>query len=86
MIESYRRQLRKVSKGKSIFPKDEALLKMLNLTTVDVNRKWTRSVQNWGQMLLQLSVFFPDWVSQCLRYITNPPSGNLCLKEFTQNY
>lgn len=31
MIKSYHRQLRKVTKGKSIFPTDETLLKMLYL-------------------------------------------------------
>ncbi|WP_281884140.1 IS256 family transposase [Paenibacillus sp. YYML68] len=67
IIESYHRQLRKVTKGKSIFPSDEALLKMLYLSTMDVVRKWTGRVQNWGQMLLQLSVFFPDRVGQHLR-------------------
>ena len=60
MIESYHRQLRKVTKGKSIFPNDEALLKMLYLATMDVLRKWTGRVQNWGQILLQLTVHFPD--------------------------
>lgn len=39
MIDSYHRQLRKVTKGKSIFPTDEALLKMLYLVTMDVTRK-----------------------------------------------
>lgn len=67
IIESYHRQLRKVTKGKSIFPSDEALLKMLYLSTMDVVRKWTGRVQNWGQMLLQLSVFFPERVGQHLR-------------------
>jgi putative transposase len=67
IIESYHRQLRKVTKGKSIFPTDEALLKMLYLATMDVTRKWTGRVQNWGQMLLQLSVFFPDRIGQHLR-------------------
>jgi transposase-like protein len=67
MIESYHRQLRKVTKGKSIFPTDEALLKMLYLATMDVVRKWTGRVQNWGQILLQLSVFFPDRIGQFLR-------------------
>jgi putative transposase len=67
MIESYHRQLRKVTKGKSIFPTDEALLKMLYLATMDVVRKWTGRVQNWGQILLQLSVFFPDRIGQFIR-------------------
>ncbi|WP_432777157.1 IS256 family transposase [Brevibacillus gelatini] len=62
MIESYHRQLRKVTKGKSIFPTDESLLKMLYLATMDVIRKWTGRVQNWGQILLQLTVHFPERV------------------------
>ncbi|MDO3682228.1 IS256 family transposase [Paenibacillus ehimensis] len=62
MIESYHRQLRKVTKGKSIFPTDEALLKMLYLSTMDVIRKWTGRVQNWGQILLQLTVYYPERV------------------------
>ncbi|MEN6412674.1 MAG: IS256 family transposase [Veillonellales bacterium] len=66
MIESYHRQLRKVTKGKSVFPNDESLQKMLYLATMDVLRKWTGRVQNWGQMLLQLSVFFPDKVKSAL--------------------
>jgi putative transposase len=66
MIESYHRQLRKVTKGKSIFPNDEALQKMLYLATMDALRKWTGRVQNWGQILLQLSVFFPDKVKSSL--------------------
>ena len=60
MIESYHRQLRKVTKGKSVFPTDEALLKMLYLVTQDVMLKWTSRIHNWGQILLQLSVFFPE--------------------------
>ncbi|MDF2487092.1 MAG: mutator family transposase [Herbinix sp.] len=67
MIESYHRQIRKVTKGKSIFPTDEALLKMLYLATMDVTRKWTGRVQNWGQMLLHLSVLFPDRIGHHLR-------------------
>lgn len=62
MIESYHRQLRKVTKGKSIFPTDESLLKMLYLSTMDVLRKWTGRVQNWGQILLQLTVYYPERV------------------------
>ncbi len=59
-IEGYHRQLRKVTKGKSIFPNDESLFKMLYLATMDVARKWTGRVQNWGQILLQLTVCYPD--------------------------
>jgi transposase-like protein len=67
VIESYHRQLRKVTKGKGIFPNDEALLKMLYLVTQDVLRKWTGRIHNWGQILLQLSIFFPEKVKSHLR-------------------
>ena len=66
MIESYHRQLRKVTKGKSVFPSDESLLKMLYLVTQDVMLKWTSRIYNWGQILLQLNVFFPDRVAPFL--------------------
>ena len=66
MIESYNRQLRKVTKGKAVFPNDESLLKMLYLVTQDVMLRWTGRIHNWGQILLQLSVFFPERVKSFL--------------------
>jgi transposase-like protein len=60
MIESYHRQLRKVTKGKSIFPTDDSLTKMLYLATMEVTKRWTMRVQNWGQILSQLSIYFGE--------------------------
>jgi len=54
------RQLRKATKGKSIFPNDEALTKMLYLATMEVTRKWTMRVANWGQIVGQLAIYFED--------------------------
>ncbi|TKI54935.1 IS256 family transposase [Brevibacillus antibioticus] len=67
VIEIYHRQLRKVTKGKAVFPTDDALLKMLYLVTMDVLRKWTGRVHNWGQILMQLPVFFQDRVRPHIR-------------------
>lgn len=58
MIEGFHRQLRKVTKGKSVFPTDESLLKMLYLATRDVQRKWTMRIAHWGQILAQLTITF----------------------------
>jgi transposase-like protein len=41
-----------------IFPMDDVLIKMLFMATQDVLRKWTGRVQNWNQILLQLSIYF----------------------------
>ena len=35
------RQLRKVTKAKSVFLTDDSLLKMLYLATMDITKKWT---------------------------------------------
>lgn len=40
-IEGFNRQLRKVTKSKSVFPTDDSLLKMLYLATMDITKKWT---------------------------------------------
>lgn len=63
VIEGFHRQLRKPTKSKSVFPSDESLLKMLYLVTMDVTKKWTMKVQNWGQILSQFVVFFEDRVT-----------------------
>jgi transposase-like protein len=60
IIEGYHRQLRKVSKSKSVFPCDEALMKTLYLATIDFTKKWTGRIQNWGMILAQFSIFFED--------------------------
>ena len=38
-IEGFNRQLRKVTKSKTVFPSDESLLKMLYLAMVDITKK-----------------------------------------------
>jgi transposase-like protein len=59
-IEGFNRQLRKVTKSKSVFPSDDALFKMLYLATVDITKKWTGRRQDWGTIYSQLQVFFED--------------------------
>ncbi|MFX4301637.1 IS256 family transposase [Alicyclobacillus tolerans] len=67
LIEGYHRQLRKVTKGKSIFPTDDSLTKMLFLATTEVTKRWTMRIQNWGQILSQLTIYFPDRIEQYVR-------------------
>ena len=59
-IEGFNRQLRKVTKSKSVFPSDDALFKMLYLATIDITKKWTGRRQEWGRIYSQLQVFFED--------------------------
>ncbi|NLW49019.1 MAG: IS256 family transposase [Firmicutes bacterium] len=66
IIESYHRQLRKVTKAKSIFPNDEALLKILYLITIDVTEKWTKRVPEWQSIITKLAIRFGERVSKNL--------------------
>ena len=59
-IEGFNRQLRKVTKSKSVFPTDDSLLKMLYLAMMDITRKWTGRRQDWSLIHAQLEVFFAE--------------------------
>ncbi len=59
-IENFNRQLRKVTKAKSVFPTDDSLLKMLYLAMTDITRKWTGRRKDWGIIHSQLEIFFAD--------------------------
>jgi len=59
-IEAFNRQLRKVTKSKSVFPTDDSLFKMLYLAMMDITKKWTGRRQDWGVIHSQLSIYFAD--------------------------
>ncbi len=61
-IENFNRQLRKVTKTKSAFVSDDALMKILYLVTMRVTEKWTRPIRNWGVILDNLMIHFGDRV------------------------
>ena len=63
-IEGFNRQLRKVTKSKSVFPTDDSLFKMLYLAMTDITRKWTGRRQDWGIIYAQLSIFFGDRIPE----------------------
>ena len=57
-VEGYHRQLRKVTKSKSVFPTPEAARKLLFLANRDILKKWTLPIQNWPLILNQLVIRF----------------------------
>ena len=59
-IEGFNRQLRKVTKSKSVFPTDDSLLKMLYLAMVNITKKWTGRRQDWSMIHAQMAVYFAD--------------------------
>ena len=63
-IEGFNRQLRKVTKAKSVFPTDDSLFKMLYLAMMDITKKWTGRRQDWSTIYAQLVVFFGDRIPE----------------------
>ena len=59
-IEGFNRQLRKVTKTRSVFPTDDSLFKMLYLAMVDITKKWTGRQRDWSVILAQLSIYFAE--------------------------
>lgn len=61
-IENLNRQFRKVTKTTTVFPHDEALMKLLWLAQADITQGRKFVVRNWNEIMAQLSVTFPDRV------------------------
>lgn len=59
-IEGFNRQLRKVTKSKTVFPTDDSLLKMLYLAMMDITKKWTGRRMDWSMIHAQLVIYYGD--------------------------
>ncbi len=62
-IEGYHRQIRKATKTKGAFTIDMALLKLIYLATLNIQKKWTQPLHNWGITVSQLSIIFGNRLS-----------------------
>ncbi len=59
-IESLNSGYRRLNKQRSVFPSDTALLKALYLATHKIAKKWTMPLRNWGRVLGELEIMYPD--------------------------
>ena len=63
-IEGFNRQLRKVTKAKSVFPTDDSLFKMLYLAMKDITKKWTGRRQDWSKIYAQIAIFYAERIPE----------------------
>ena len=63
-LEGFNRQLRKITKTRTVFPTDDSLRKSLYLATEIVQEKWTAPIANWGTILGQFEIMFRDRISK----------------------
>jgi putative transposase len=59
-IESLNMSLRKVTKTRSSFPNDEALLKLLYLALRNISKKWTHPIKDWKAALNRFAIIYED--------------------------
>jgi len=57
-IESLNSQYRRINAGRPVFPSEDALKKALFLATLNITKKWTTKIRDWGQIYGELSVIF----------------------------
>jgi transposase-like protein len=62
-IENFNRQLRKATKTKSAFVSDDAAMKVLYLTTMNIVEKWNQPIHGWGTIIGNFSIYFGDRVT-----------------------
>jgi len=62
-IESLNSQYRNLNNSRSVFPNDDALKKALYLSTLNITRKWTVKIHNWGMIFGELSIHFEGRLS-----------------------
>ncbi len=60
IVEGLHRQLRKVTKTKTLFPHDDALKKILFLAFRDIEKKWIRPISGWPFIISQFAIIFQD--------------------------
>lgn len=64
LIESVNSKFRKVTDAKRVFPSDSSVLKSLFMAVRDLERKWTRPINNWSVIYAQLCIIFENRVNQ----------------------
>lgn len=64
LIEGYHRQLRKVTKTKTAYPTDDALRKIVYLSTMDISKKWTMPIKDWNNVMAQFILYYGDRLTE----------------------
>lgn len=60
VIESLNSGIRKFTKSKNLFPDDQAVLKAVYLAVMNIQKKWTMPVRDWGKIINQFSIIFEN--------------------------
>ena len=59
-VEGFHRMLRKFTKTKTVFPTDDSVRKSIYLSIMEITKKWSMPIRDWGIIIGQLTIFFED--------------------------
>ena len=59
-VEGFHRMVRKATKTKGAFTSEMALKKLIYLSILNIEKKWTSPLHNWGMTIQQLFIKFGD--------------------------
>ena len=59
-IESLNNTYKRINRNRNIFPTDMSLLKVLYLSTLKAEKKWSVRTQNWDLCLSQFRIMYED--------------------------
>ena len=60
LIENLNGKIRKYTKSKLSFPSDDAVKKMVYLSLMEIEKKWTQPIHNWGLIMNQFMLMFEN--------------------------
>ncbi|WP_303014598.1 transposase, partial [uncultured Bacteroides sp.] len=60
LIENLNGKIRKYTKSKLSFPSDDAVKKMGYLSLMEIEKKWTMPITNWGLIMNQFMLIFEN--------------------------
>ncbi|WP_298074874.1 transposase, partial [uncultured Bacteroides sp.] len=60
LIENLNGKIRKYTKSKLSFPSDEAVKKTVYLSLMEIEKKWTQPIHNWGLIMNQFMLIFEN--------------------------
>lgn len=60
LIENLNGKIRKYTKNKLSYPTDEAVLKSTYLAIMEVSKKWTQQIKDWGIIFNQFIIIFEE--------------------------
>jgi len=58
VIESLNSGIRKYTRSKNVFPDDSSAMKAVYLAINNLEKKWTKTIRNWGAIRKQFSIIF----------------------------